>query len=120
MKFIPPNGGTSSFNSAPQKTFKPLILTGVIPVNTGNRVRFLNGQTVAIGKYCSLHDVPGDFDPTKFCVMSVTKRTLNDLSGEYEDVKMRFIADMSPEMYKAFIQAQTAAYALKAKETLSL
>ncbi len=113
MKFIPPNGGASIFNSAQQKTFKPLILTGVIPVNKGNRVKFLNGQNVAIGKYCSIYDVFGDFNPTKFCVMSVTKRQMNDLSGEYEDVKMRFIADMTPEMYRAFIHAQAAAYVLK-------
>lgn len=92
------------------KSYKPLMLTGVIPVIKRNRVDFLNGQSVAVGKFCTLFEKEGmEFDPTKYCVMSITKKEL-DLAGEMQDVSFRFIADMTPEMYQSFIRAQQQAY----------
>lgn len=103
---------TSTFSSAPQKRYKPLLVTGCIPRIEKNRVRFLNGQTVAIGKYCSLYNEKDgtEFDPSKYCVMSIQKQEKNDMSGEMENVNMRFIADMSATMYREFMIAQGAAY----------
>ena len=93
---------TSTFSSAPQKRYKPLLVTGCIPRIEKNRVRFLNGQTVAIGKYCSLYGKKegSEFDPSKYCVMSIQKQEKNDMTGEMENVNMRFIADMSATMYR--------------------
>lgn len=103
---------TSTFSSAPQKSYKPLLVTGCIPRIEKNRVRFLNGQTVAIGKYCTLYGKKegSEFDPSKYCVMSVQKQQKNDMSGEMENVNMRFIADMDAKMYQDFMIAQGAAY----------
>lgn len=103
---------TSTFSSAPQKRYKPLLMTGCIPRIEKNRVRFLNGQTVAIGKYCSLYGKKegSEFDPSKYCVMSIQKQEKNDMSGEMENVNMRFIADMDAKMYRDFMIAQGAAY----------
>lgn len=116
-----PETTTSSFSSAPQKSYKPLIVTGCIPRIEKNRVRFLNGQTVAVGKYCSLYNAEEgtEFDPAKFCVMSVQKLEKNDLSGEMETVNFRFIADMDAKMYHQFMVAQGAAYRKAFTDTLT-
>lgn len=103
---------TSTFSSALQKRYKPLLMTGCIPRIEKNRVRFFNGETVAIGKYCSLYYAKdgSEFDPSKYCIMSVQKREKDPLTGNVETVTMRFIADMNADMYREFMVAQSAAY----------
>jgi hypothetical protein len=116
MSLNPSNPPTST---PQQKSFKPLMLTGVIPIVQRNRVRFLNGQTVSVGKFCDLYEQEGkEFDPINYCVMSITKEQTNEMSGLPEQVSFRFIANMTKPMYEAFIRLQQAAYRKSFEDSL--
>jgi hypothetical protein len=99
-------------NATQQKKYKPLIFTGVIPVIEKNKkVKFMNGNIVAIGKYCSLYDKnPGStFDPKQYCVMVIKKMETDTETNKPVEKTMRFITDLTQEMLTSYIKVQNQA-----------